>query len=230
MPVVREPGGRDVRLASDFVDYYDHHFGLDGPILFSRSGAGPGPTKPEQFDLLAAAGYNTPPHGLVRDVAGTYWGDERRHVLDLVVYDDPTAHCGDGKRISRAGDEPPEKYCSAYLGDRGPGVSWRYLQVGRHHFWLEYTSEADWRSNVGDGAVTIIGVGLDAGYHPFFKLPLFAVDFVIGNDLYAVDFNTAPGIRGSGVEKILPPKAAAQAIKDACNFQTGSTDFCPVSF
>jgi len=217
-------------LKSDFVDYYDHCLATGEPV-FERMTTG-GPSKREQLKLLDAAGFLTPPHGLVGEVMDSWWEAEQRRVRAVVAYTDETLHCGEGKRVylrhhlrsnphmgMPGGDRywrENELYCTAFVGcplEAGYGASSvRRLQVGRHVFWVEYRSTESWMSNVGDGDCFVIGAEFGAGYHPHIDLPLFAVDFVLGREMYAVDFNTAPGIRGSGVEKLLPAPAAADAI------------------
>ena len=223
-----------MRLESDFRDYYDPAFDNDGPV-FSRKGGNVGPAKREQFKILELAGFLTPPHGLVGEVMGMWWESEKLWVRAVVAYTDEMAHCGEGKRVYReselksnpdmgspGGDRywrERKLYCSAFVGnqklpDYEKSLSWRRLQVGKHVFWIEYTSKESWMSNVGEGDCQVIGFEMNAGYHRKIKLPLFAVDFVLGREMYAVDFNTAPGIRGSGVEKLMTASQVVGAIKE----------------
>ena len=81
-------------------------------------------------------------------------------------------------------------------------------------------------SNVGDGDCQVVGVYMNDGYHPSINLPLFAIDFVVGQELYAIDFNVAPGIRGSGVEKLLTAKEVVESI-EAFKWQESSTSITP---
>lgn len=209
-----------MRLRSDFWDYYDHQFSSSGPEFFRLTRSGP--DKRSQFQILKSAGYLVPPHGLVRDVADYWWEEESRWVREVVAYDDPFLHRGEGKRVLRARDyrwdgclDLLQKvidlnclFCSAFLGCSWtrPSVSLRLLSVGPHRFWLEYRSETDWRSNCGDCSVSVIGVEKNAGRHPVLTYPLWAIDFVLGKEMYAIDLNIAPGIRGSGVERYLSPR------------------------
>jgi hypothetical protein len=206
-------------------------------------GGASGPPKREQFRTLEAAGFATPPHGLVGDVLGSWWEAEKCWVKWVVAYTDEAAHCAEGKEVwwkqcaalnwqprmgydarnERANRNSETVYCSAFvgcypqLGRHGrPAVSLRRLQVGRHVFWVEYKSTESWMSNFGEGTCEVVGQEWDAGYHPYLRLPLFAVDLVWGGaDLYAVDFNTAPGIRGSGVEKLLPGPECVRVLEQA---------------
>jgi hypothetical protein len=218
-----------VRLVSDFSDCTDAWFDADGPEFRRVSTEGPG--KRSQFALLCAAGFRVPPHGPVKDVTNTWWAEECCWPQLVVAYEDEQAHCGKGKRLLRPEhykwdgcvtrirecDRLNSLFCSAYLGKvpRIPSVSWRLLQVGYHRFWVEYTSRTDWRSNCGDGNCQVIGVERDAGPHPALPYPLWAVDFVLGKEMYAVDLNVAPGIRGSGVERVVSPRELAASIRAA---------------
>jgi hypothetical protein len=110
-------------------------------------------------------------------------------------------------------------FCSAFVGSYpkvcgGGSSSIRRLQIGPHVFWIEYTSKESWMSNVGDGDIAVIGVERDAGYHSI-RLPLFAIDFVLGKEMYAVDLNVSPGIRGSGVEKYIKPYEVLEALEQS---------------
>jgi hypothetical protein len=88
---------------------------------------------------------------------------------------------------------------------------------------LEYTSIEDWRSNCGDGDIQLFfrdktELLSDHQYKDLliFKYPLFAIDFVpVDNEIYAVDFNIAPQVKGTGVEKVLTAKEAVDSIKKA---------------
>lgn len=219
-----------MKLKTDFRDYYD--WAIDGKgEEFVRVAAGAGPDKPEQFCIMHAAGFKTPPAGRYDELADRmHWDDG--YIKFVVAYTDPMSHVGEGKemwdtnrlRNITGGRMNPDwdayhktatTFCSAYVP--GPrGVSWRRLQVGPHVFWIEYTINDDWRSNCGEGDVELLEAKLNDGYHPHIRLPLFAIDFVHGSkDMYAVDFNVAPGIRGSGVERHLPAVDAVSAIERA---------------
>jgi hypothetical protein len=221
-----------MKLVSTFHDYYDPFFDGRGRV-FERTGGNVGPPKREQFSLLTAAGYMVPPHGTVGEILGGWWDGEQKWVKHVVAYTNEQAHCGEGKVVFGEGQlkSNPDMgapggdrfwreralYCSAFVGDYyqrfGRGCSVRRLQVGPHVFWVEYRSTESWMSNVGDGSCEVVGVEKGVGFHPAIPLPLFAIDFVLGKEMYAVDFNSAPGIRGSGVEKYLPGPEAVEAIE-----------------
>lgn len=204
-----------MKLVSDFRDYYDAAFDGIGKE-FRRIAVGSGPTRRQQHDILEAAGYKVP-------LRGTF--AEMNYLPRLVVYKDESAHCTDGKQVwEESGwdlmwEQPPsdEDYSVQFVGkfNEKSATSWRYLQIGRHQFWIEYTSNESWMSNYGDGDIQIIGVDLNAGYHPLSGIdsPLYAIDFVIADDMYAVDLNIAPGLKGTGVNKYLTPKEVVEALE-----------------
>lgn len=216
-----------MRLISDFRDYYDRCFDGQGPV-FTRTAVGAGPSRREQFTILQQAGFHIPPVGTVGDVMDSWWEREGRRINAVVAYEDEMAHCGEGKKLyhrynadlkteSKMGyDERRELFCSAFLGNPltpVPSESLRRLQIGSEVYWIEYRSTESWMSNVGEGDMDVIGH--ESGYHPKIKLPLFAIDFVIGKEMYAVDFNIAPGIKGSGVEKYCDAERVVTLIEGA---------------
>lgn len=214
----------------------------EGTFTFPRLAKG-GPPKREQFSLLEQAGFKTPPHGLVCDIMARAWPEEywskfgeNHGPINLVVaYEDENAHCAEGKRLLRScqitsnpdmsGRDRFERenslYCSAYVHPKGyrgvevqQGESLRHLQVGPHVFYVLYTSKVSWMSNEGEGDIELVSYELNKGFNPAVKWPLWAVDLVPGRSgLYAVDFNTAPGVRGTGVEKVLKPSQFVDALR-----------------
>lgn len=190
---------KKVRLISDFRDFYDHWFdGADAELTFHRLSASGMPRR-EMLEYLQALGLRVPAFGQVADVYKKM--RQRYEFLDLNGF------------VERFGMVVlVVEYIPATPS--GLGASWRYLQIGDKIFWLEYFSRDDWRSNCGDVEVHTLAQ-MEDGYHKHIKHPLFAVDFVWGDTLYAIDFNIAPGVAGTGVENILPAKQAADAIKTA---------------
>lgn len=219
---------KKVRLVSDSHDYYDHWFdNYEAELTFERKSTGGMPRR-EMLEYLRSLGLRVPVFGRPAEV---YDQLRRRYnalpdevfdcIQQVVVHLDETAHCGKGKirlPLSDAAKQYPDCLAVEYIPalPSGLGQTWRYLQIGDKVIWLKYTSRTDWRSNCGDVEIQVLHQEKD-GYHPRINHPLFAVDFVLvrGHGFYAIDFNVAPGIRGTGVENILPPKAAAEAIKKA---------------
>ncbi|HEX2973352.1 MAG TPA: hypothetical protein VHP11_13540 [Tepidisphaeraceae bacterium] len=201
-----------VKLDTDFLDYYDHHFDREG-IPFHRL-ASFNFSRPEMLRILQEEmGSLVPRHGIGKDTIissadlGAVW----------VVHRDLRAHRGEGKVLC-SGHGVLELYPQAFVVQyiAADSHSFRYLQIGNRAFWLSYHSQNDWRSNVGDVKVLCLGETKPTFIKP--KWSLFAIDYVVNSSegpFYAIDLNTAPGLTGTGIEKLLPPTVAAQLIKDA---------------
>jgi hypothetical protein len=187
-----------------------------------------GPKKSDQFKLLKEGGFFIPPVGTVENVMDRFWEAEECYTRYVVAYEDEMAHAGNGKfllcghdlkNLTMENNEEINRkrglFCSAFVGFpfAKQSSSLRRLQVGPHVFWIEYRSNDSWMANIGDGSCEIVGVEKDSGFHPFFKHPLFAIDFVLGKEMYAVDFNLAPGVWGTGIENHLSPSAVVAALE-----------------
>lgn len=197
-----------VKLRSDFTDYYDHWFDLEG-VEYRRVGTD-GPSRSEMFEILRGLGLMTPTHGRL--------GEQDLGHREVVVYLDERLHCGEGKTRLLYNDavvRHPGKLFSLFIPPGG--VSIRHLHIGRRCFELQYRSVEDWRSNVGDGDCCVRGEIAVPTYRSKVAEALFAIDFVPllpTEQLFAVDFNIAPGMRGSGMERVLSAWEAAELIKD----------------
>ena len=214
-----------IKLVSDFTDYYDHHFDLEGNIF--RRVTTDGLDRIGILEYLEKLEFTVPVYGTVNSL--------KLKPDDLiVVHHNLRAHRGEEKELflyQDALENYPESLGVKYIPfhadsdipENTKGLSWRYLQIGVESFWLQYSSVDDWRSNCGDCQIKLsfrdkTELFSDHQYDDLliFKYPLFAVDFVPTKDkLYAVDFNIAPGVRGSGVENILNAKEAALSIRTA---------------
>ena len=107
----------------------------------------------------------------------------------IVLYEEPFAHCGEGKRLTTGAEALAmghgDLYASAFVPDF-PGDSFRYFVVAGAGGWFEHWSTEDWRSNCGDGDLA----PLTPRHGPFLDLagletacrrirnPVFAIDFV----------------------------------------------------
>jgi len=206
-----------VRLVSDFLDYYDHWFDVcNVETIFERFSSGEMPRR-KMLEYLQSLGLKVPSFGRPAEVY------ERGHLHpEAIVHLNENAHCGEGKikiALSDAIIQYPDSLTVEYIPalSCGQGQSWRHLQIGDKKFWLKYTSKDDWRSNCGDVTIDFISQEED-GYNPQIPLPLFAIDFVLGNKFYAIDFNSAPRVKGTGIEAVLSASAAAETIKRAIDF------------
>lgn len=148
---------------------------------------GSGPTRTIQFRILSGAGYRTPRHGAFKLM--------KRLGIPLVLYEDETAHRGEGKRLWRPGDQYPTAltFCSEYLepGPDGVAESMRRLVVGSHVFLIRYRgAPGEWRSNVG-GDYEVLSYSEVSRHDDLIRWPMYAIDSVHG---HAIDLNYAPGL------------------------------------
>lgn len=216
-----------IKLRSDFDDYYDSYFDQEGVIFDRLSECGP--YRREMYALLEQAGYRVPRHGSVEEMAARLTGEGRhievpvnnqpaRQMTDLVVYATERGHGGDNHLVSVAEALSifPGHYCTEYIpvqsGERG--WSLQYLQIGDRHWWLSYASNNNWRSNVGDYKVEIVEEG-PRGLHDFFTEPVFSIDLLPAQELYAIDFNINPQLVGTGIENILSPAEVVALVRTA---------------
>lgn len=202
-----------LRLKSDYIDYYDHHFDREGET-YARMCRG-GHSRKRALDLMSEMHLTVPPYGTVEQLYGRLPGFCQSK---WVIHTDLHAHCGEGKKLVTAEEalaKHRHDFAVEYVEPSPHGVSKssRYLQIGNRAFWLTYSSDDEWRSNCGD--VTILTLGESEPSIAGFA-PLLAVDFVFdrGGWMYAVDLNTAPGLLGTGIQDILKPADVVRLIKD----------------
>jgi hypothetical protein len=217
----------DIALKSDFRDYYDHWFSqshIKHTSTFERMTSG-GMDRIDMLNFLNDIGLTTPDHGYVLDVALKQYKSFTKHYSEslardlcqlhnIVVYTDINAHAGGGKEListTKAAKIYPNNYCSTFVGYPSHfGISYRYLRIGKRQFWLRYTSANDWRSNCGNVTIELLceeqKLEIEGLNKVLTNTPLFAVDFVVSDKSYAVDYNIAPMIKGTGIEDIMTPK------------------------
>lgn len=223
-----------LKLVSDFRDYYDHWFDLDGEPFFRDSTSGM--DRRTMLDFLNSIGMKTPEYGTAAELVPNGY--------PLVVYTDERAHRGEGKEIMLPWDameRHPDalaarfyggltqcplsafwggtsEHGSRHLSDKCRSSTVRYLTIGRRTWALGYYSMTDWRSNCGEGGVEVLAEVTDAemvrGLRATINLPLWAIDtiFTEHHEL-AVDFNIAPGLKGTGIEDLLTAVEVVDLIK-----------------
>jgi hypothetical protein len=213
----------NVRIDSNFFEPYDVWFDNEGELIFHRRSNTQDLSRQEAFEFMRdEMRLKVPRYGFPSDLF-------QQGVTDLVAYVDPYAHRGEGKSmmpVESALEHLPDTFCAEYLepndntlftltGEPARSHSIRHLHVGNRSWVIGYWGFDDWRSNVGEGEVKVLCEG-PWGYHPKVKLPLWAIDFVPhGKHVYAVDFNTAPGMRGTGLVEQVGAMAIANLIKAA---------------
>ncbi|HNC59117.1 MAG TPA: hypothetical protein PLP33_27065 [Leptospiraceae bacterium] len=204
----------NIKLHTDFRDCYDYMFDREGIpfIRFSQDIL----SKREQFKLLEASGFLVPPNNYMYKLVYSLYSPK-----NYVVYVNPNLHRGEGKllisrgeALSRAEDLSLLNCYASHHIDAQSSKSHRILNIGNRQFRINYSSDDTWRSNCGN-----VKVEFDGEVTEDLKIPspltgraLWAIDFVA--NMYAVDLNTSPSIKGSGVEDILSNTEIYELIRD----------------
>lgn len=216
-----------VGVNSDFRDYYDHWFDPSPWNCIVQRQTKQGLNKRDQFALLEQIGFAVPLHGIAKDIVGKSNNDR------LVVYEDESLHCGEGKLLcstQAASTLHDDKYASIFIPTtehpEDHAVSRRLLGIGDRLFWLRYESFGSWQSNHAHNVRVVVQsetLSRDAyaaeGELNFSLLkpyPLFAIDFVESlqhQTLMAIDFNSAPGLKGTGMEDVISAQDVVRAIR-----------------
>lgn len=226
---------RILELKSDFRDYYDHWFagtGQRADDIYERQSRS-GMERPAMLNYLKDLGVTTPAFGTVQELASRMASfaqglsiDTLKQLLhdagDVVIYTDPGAHGGGGKiklSLAAALEQYPNHFASEYIPNTasGHGQSIRYLRIGQRQFWLRYSSRDDWRSNCGDVEIEFLGEDFSATPRALMgpsHVPIFAIDFVFSTHMYAVDYNIAPRLTGTGLEDVMPGHAVFEEIRN----------------
>lgn len=105
-------------------------------------------------------------------------------------------------------------------------------------WWLSYESKGSWQSNHAEEVeVKVLSETLNRdayareGEHDFSLLesyPIFAIDFVYSlarRQLMAIDFNSAPGLKHTGMDQILGAKACFDLIHEFVLMQQVKQNF-----
>lgn len=203
-----------IKLISDFSDYYDGQFQKAEPLLnpdqhtFLRQTT---TKRADDFALLQDLGFVVPTYGQPSEVLSkiieqnpNFSPEHIKEITEVVVYFDDEAHQGLGKLlmpISTAIEKYPNKLCALHVktGETGSSSSLQYLCIGKRQFWLQYISTSDWRSNCGEHSIKVLGE--EERKKDFGILPMFSIDFIErGSMMIAVDFNQAPRLSRTGIE------------------------------
>lgn len=150
-------------------------------------------TRAEDHLILRAVGFPVPQTGPLGLLSGK-----------VIAYTDSVKHCGEGKVLGDAEDLIDSGMCPHTYSIRQVAPlsrSTRICLIGDllKTWTYETTTPGEWRSNVGDVEITEDEYRFSMHEEKlrrlseFLEAPLIAVDLVSG---YAIDLNTAPGLKG----------------------------------
>jgi hypothetical protein len=216
-----------VKLITDFNDYYDHFFDMEG-VVWKRQ-YNNGVDRKECLTFMQTLGLKVPPFGTTTELTEAIPLERLVEIgdsSDVVVYTDPLAHAGEGKiklNIMEAAERYPDNLCSLYIPpDFNKIFSLRWLKIADKSFLLRYTNHdaSEWRSNYGDDIdIELVENMSLAGSQDLIerltRFPLVAIDVVLSSKqvAYAVDFNTAPGLRNTPLQYKIKGEDLADALK-----------------
>lgn len=208
-------------LKSDFKDYYDIYFDIlidshkEIYKTYYRISNG-GMHRIEMLQYLKTIG-KVVEFGVVEDFdyenRVVVYTDEKV-INGCIRYSGRPSHCGENKELLTVKEAIERGYsnniCSLYSSD-AEGESIRKLIIGNREFYIRYKSN-DWRSNINTKEIEVIS---DSKLiYENRVMPIYAIDYVKDKGvLKAVDFNSAPGIRGSGVEELIKGKEVVDVIR-----------------
>lgn len=200
-----------LKLKSDFSDWYDHAFDLEG-LEFKRMMTD-GPSRPEMFKLFSKLKIKTPLYGTYNQIK-----DSLSKESYVVIHYDEKAHCGEGKCKKQIKDLSPfdknfflVEYINTEYSNYKSSSS-RILCIGDRSFKYIYKNYDDWRSNYGASVISEFKEIKTPSWRSYIDKPLFAIDFVIG---LAIDFNVSPGTYNTGVKDYM---SAAQIVLEIKNW------------
>lgn len=222
-------------LESDFHNWYDHAFDsrYDSEAEPFRRVSTDGMNRKEMFEFLDYSLWlHIPINGTVQEVFEQRFGKSAKFFENhIVLYHDITSHSGENKELIRANQalkQYPDTFCSVYIKhkdweEHSFGISYRYLKIGKNHYWLKYTSYDDWRSNNGNVKIELLDniERFDNVLYIPSYVPFFAIDFIADKyeDFYAIDYNIAPGLKWTGIEQILSPNDVYKLIVEGVEYK-----------
>ena len=195
----------NIKLVSDFVDYYDLAFNSAGSTEYKRMLSESMP-KGKALNWLRL--HNIP--SIETKPVNAFSIYDRQ----LVVYTDPKLHSGKGKIICSY-NEAINNYGN-YLGsafvDGTDGISLKFLQVGSRRFRIMMKNDKD-GIELNPGIVTDISE-LKPEFNYFIYNPVFSIDYIsCNNKMLAVDFNEVQSLSELGIDKLISPEDVVAEIE-----------------
>lgn len=218
-----------IKLNTDFKDYYDFMFHPDGDVVFDRLMYDRTLCKRDQIRIMQDLGLRTFDIRRCK-----YWDFSDDTPLVVYTDDRAHAGSGKHRiDLGQAKCKHSNVWSIPWIAtsdSNDTSVSHRLLQVGNRAWWLCYEGTGGWQSNHCEStAITIVDEIQSIRRYNFDHFILiahrtnicpyamFAIDFVIPANRatptdfvevieagYAIDFNTAPGMRWTGMDDLLP--------------------------
>ena len=199
----------NIKLVSDFTDYYDHLFSGTGDCLTYTRKLSDCASKISDMKFLKSLGVP------VIDIVPTSYADDDAKV---VVYSDLTKH-GSGKSIQIGGTAKSDyshSFCSLFHPESS-GVTVKYLQIGSLQLSLTFVND-DYMRTVSTGKLLEYRQ-LQSCFNSIIKLPIFSIDYINCNGVMtAIDFNQAENLKQLGVDRLVKPELVYSEVKKALEY------------
>lgn len=169
-------------------------------------------------------GFHVPSFGIastvIPKVAEAYQSDN----LHFVVHLDMWSSRGESKLLMDADTclrQHPYAFVTHFLGDVHSSLfsMYKFLKIGPKAYGIKVSGDY-WKAAHSSAAeVKICCESITPTYNEKIPYALYSIDYVIFKDReYAVDFDNAPILSGSGIEEKLSARQAATNIKDAIEY------------
>ena len=193
-------------IKSDFTDYYDTLNNVNSNLVYNRY-ISQCKQRGAALKFLRNIGVKTVE---LKQVNKFFREDGY-----IVVYTDPKAHNGLGKKIMTV-DEANRaygNYIASHYYDNTNGLTLKFLQIGKRRFTLYYKTDKPLSLELG----TLIDVKeSQAYYNRIIGLPIFSIDYISnGHEMLATDFNEVQNLSLIGANKLLTPEEIILEILDA---------------
>ncbi|MBO5388339.1 MAG: hypothetical protein J6A59_09395 [Lachnospiraceae bacterium] len=195
-----------LHIKSDFNDYYDVLNSESCSITYNRY-LRESKQRGTALKYLRNIGIKTLE---IKQVSSFFRDDS-----PIVVYTDPIAHHGNGKKIMSV-DEAQLLY-SNYMASKyyqsDHNITLKFLQIGKRRFTLYFKKEEPISLNMGK----LIDLRESTPeYNRLIGIPIFSIDYISnGNHMIATDFNEVEDLKALGVDKWLSADTVVTEIIDA---------------
>ena len=180
-------------IKSDFTDFYDKLGDNTSPIVYNRF-LNQSKQRGASLKYLRSIGIRTLE---LQQVNNFFRGDG-----PIVVYTDPKAHHGQGKKIMSV-DEAMQTYgnCIASNYYNTDGLTIKYLQIGKRRFTLCFKKDETYTLDTGK----LISVSeSEPEYNRLIGLPIYSIDYISnGQVMIATDFNEVEDLKSLGMDNYI---------------------------
>lgn len=186
-----------IKLTSDFSDYYDSAFMVNGDMEYRRMQS-ECMTRGKALGWLKLHNIPTIETKPVKEF--------NRSTEKIVVYTNTKLHRGKGKVIcsyQEAIDNYPNYLGAPYI-EGTDGLCLKFLQVGSRRFRI-MSKNPDYESTLNNGVITSIEE-LKPEFNYSISIPIFSIDYIPrNNSMVAIDFNEVQPLEYLGFSKIMTP-------------------------